>query len=92
MQLLQFVAPTVRDRRRVLQPLIISKVCWAAGLATASAEQLLQLRKMVCQSFGGRVLLNDSAVSILLEILRWKRDTLLASEWAALQGGLPMPL
>ena len=85
LQLLQFVAPTFRDRRRIIQSLVISKICWAAGLAAASTEQLLTLRKMVCQAFGGRVLLKDSAVSILLEVLPWNLDPVLASEWAALR-------
>ena len=60
LQSLQYVALTFRDRRLSIRMLVISKICWAAGLAAAPMDQLNAPRKDVKRTFGGRVLPTNS--------------------------------
>lgn len=85
LDLVHCVAITFRDRQRLIASLIISKLTWAAGIASLSDAQLHQIRKSVVRAFGGRTTLHDSPQVILLELLTWPLDPLFANEWAALR-------
>ena len=83
-RVIRTVARTIRTRRQ----LVLSKLLWMAGVLDFGEDFLLQLRRDFLSAFAGKAALQDTPHVILLEMLHWPCDPVVALKSAALRAAV----
>jgi hypothetical protein len=87
LRLIRGVAASRRQRKHLIQSLVIPCLTWMAGCATAPEADLVELRDLALRAFGGAIP-RDTTAPPLLEAMGWDADPKMCSSWASLRAAI----